>query len=87
MYNFPLMFNATEHKWLDGSSISKMAKKERVDLGTYYQKFVKECPEAKVFSFEDFLRAYMMVESRVFIDQKTTVKRLIPMLDLANDIE
>jgi hypothetical protein len=87
VYNFPIMFNAQEHKWLDGTSISKLAKKQRVELGTFYEALCKECPEAKKFSFEDFLRVYMLVDSRVFIDDDIVIRRMVPMLDLANDVE
>ena len=86
LYNFPLMYNATEHSWLAGSPTSKMAKMQRVKLGKFYEALCKECPEAKEYSFPDFLKSYLMVDSRIFVTQ-SKVRKFIPMFDMGNDNE
>ena len=84
--NFPIFYNDNELNYLKGSPFLNQIFDKKSDIKADYLKLCEHLPYYKNFNFQDFMKARMIISSRIFgisiNNSKTDV--LVPFADLLN---
>lgn len=83
---YPFFFSDADKEYLKGSHLLEMIKEDRESKKQMFRVLNEECPMLSKFSFEDWVKALKLIDSRALKNDENPALSLYmgPILDLAN---